>query len=160
MKIFLTTAMALGSLCILETNQPAKAEISDSPNFHFARGRGGYRGEIGHEVGRTEDVGRDDGGYRGEIGREADRGEDAGRDDGGYRGEIGREAKTPTIDHPAAVERIHTPDEDNPIHSRTLNQDDRFLRNEDGWVGTDGCILDENGNCTVPETVVNPITTN
>lgn len=50
MKILMTSTLALGALCVLALNQPAKAEIStNDPNFHLTHGGGhGGGGHSGH----------------------------------------------------------------------------------------------------------------
>lgn len=81
MQILLTTTMALGALCILETTQPAKATTeSVSPNIHLVRGGGGHR-PAGH----------------GEEGRNLESREDADS-----------AAHDVSNDHPAAQDRSHT----------------------------------------------------
>jgi hypothetical protein len=62
MKIFLTTTLALSTICILEAPQPAHAIPSDS-NFHLARGGHFGRGGDMRPIERGEETSRE---YTGE----------------------------------------------------------------------------------------------
>src|SRR3990167_6854729 len=66
MKILMASTMALGALCILALNQPAKAEISSNdPNFHLPRGGGHGAGgrHMGHMGGGHSYAGHGGHGY-------------------------------------------------------------------------------------------------
>src|SRR3970040_2067827 len=88
MKLFLTTTLALSTICILETNQPAQATLHDS-NFHLARG-----GHFGRE---------------GEIRREAERpAEEATRGDTGEGRRNDAYNEPHTSEASRAEDRVHT----------------------------------------------------
>lgn len=132
MKIFLTTTMALGAMCILETNQPANATVAESVSSNIHLVRGGHRGREAAGEGRAEEG-------RAEEGRaEEGRAEEAPKDSG----EAGRNTTSPTTDQPA-VDRMHSIE--NSDISRNLNNGG--WGDDGGWTVLCPNGTDKNGNC-------------
>jgi len=133
MKIFITTTLALGALCVLEMNQAAKAALRNDPNFHLTRGGGGHGGGHGFEGHREEGPG------------EEGRGEGYGA---GAAGNVG-EGHPIANDHPVAEDRVHT------LNNDVRNNEEANRWNDEGWEGVGGiggCLqTDANGVCIEPQ---------
>ncbi|MBA3813086.1 MAG: hypothetical protein H0X26_01120 [Alphaproteobacteria bacterium] len=131
MKILITSAIALGAILTVATNQPAKAAYTeiDTSNILLARG--------GHEGGRGE--------ARSAVGRGNE-----GRGDEGNGGDRGANSAAGSVTGRSAApeDRSHT------LSNNTGRMDNTFRndangRDEGGWTGVDGevstnCSTDSN----------------
>ena len=159
MKILLSTTIVLGVMCILESNQPANAILSENitANIHLARGRGGDRVVEGRQFdGRGSEE-------RAAEGRAAAEGTAEGS--GGAEGKAGDASTSTTKAHNDHIRRLDsaTTAHDDALNSSKTNND-RSLNNLNryngyGWAGAYDCVGSTDPNCGI-QVVTPPTTTN